>query len=67
MHSVHGLKVRVILLVLDHVVVLVLEDLGAMGELTLNHNEKKHSHGEEINAAAIVLVVSEDFRGHVAR
>ena len=43
-HTINGLEVRIISLLTDHLVVLVLEDLGAVGELTLDNDEEKNAH-----------------------
>ena len=39
MLSIYSLEVVVILVIADHTIVLVLQNLGAVGELTL-HNDK---------------------------
>ena len=63
--ALDSLEVRIVALVLDHIVVLVFEDLGAVGELTLDHDEEKDTHREQINSATIVHIVGEDLRGNV--
>ena len=65
--AVHSLEVLVILLVLDHAVVLVLEDLGAVREFALYHDEKKDTHREKVDASTVILVVSQDLRSYVTR
>ena len=67
MLAVHSLEVGVILLVLDHTVVLVLEDLGAVREFALYHDKKKDTHREKVDASTVILVVSQDLRSYVAR
>ena len=42
--TLNSLEIGVVALVLDHIVVLVAQDLRAVRELALNHNEQEHTH-----------------------
>ena len=60
------LEVGIITLVLDHVVVLVFEDLRAVWEFALHHNEYKYTHREQVDLCSIVFVVGEHFGSDIA-
>ena len=64
--TIHCVEVVIIFLVLDHVVVLILENLGAVGEFALYDDEEEHAHGEQVDLRAIVHEFLQDFWSDVA-
>ena len=65
--AVYSLEVLVKALSANHIVILVLEDLGAMRELTLNDDEQEDAHGEDVNLCSIVNLLFEHFGRDIAR
>ena len=63
---IYRLEVVLEAMVADHVVVLVLEHLGAVGELALHHDEEEDAHREEIDLGAVIVLLFEDLGGDVA-
>ena len=59
--TIYRVEIVIVFLVLDHVVVLVLEDLGAVGEFALYDDEEEHAHGEQVDLRAIVHEFLQDF------
>ena len=66
MSTIHRVEIVIVFLVLDHVVVLVLEDLGAVGEFALHDDEKEDSHGEQVDLRTIVHELLQDFWSNIA-
>lgn len=64
--AVDSLEIIVIVASTNHVVVLVPENLRAMGELTLNNDKQKDAHREQINLGPIVDLLLENFGCNVA-
>jgi len=64
--TVHGFEIGVVAFLSDHLVVFILEDLGTVRELALHDDEKKDSHGEQVDFSAIVDELFEDLWGDIA-
>ena len=52
--TINSIEIGIISLLLDKVVVLILEDLGTVGEFTLHNNEDKNTHREQVNLRAVI-------------
>ena len=65
-HAVNSLEVGIVSLRANHLVVLVLKDLCAMWELTLDDNEEQYAHREQIHLSAVIDKLLEHLRSDVA-
>ena len=63
--SVDGLEVVVVTTLANHIVVLVSQNFRAVRELTLDYDEQKHAHGEDVDFRPLVDELLEDFGSDV--